>query len=246
MHLPFENIIKLNEMDQVKLMNRVDTKFWFHKDQLPEIFEKVKEDYLILQINEKSELLYSTVYFDTSKDSMYTAHHNGKLNRYKVRLRTYVESGINFLEIKKKNNKGRTIKNRISSTINLLFEESEKDFVNLNCPYECDELSPTLQNVFHRITLVNKNLNERCTIDLNLKFETETENIALDNLVIVEIKSDGLPSNSPLIKSLQKAGIKKSGFSKYCVGRVLTDPLLKSNAFKPRIRKMEKSIFSEN
>ena len=247
MHLPFKNTIKLNGMDQVKLMNRIDTKFWFHVDMLPEILEMVKDEYLVLEINDRLELAYSTVYYDTGNDCMYIAHHNGKLNRYKVRLRTYVESGMNFLEIKKKNNKGRTIKNRIRSSINpLLFENTEKDFVNLNCPYECDDLSPVLRNEFTRITLVNKNLNERCTIDLNLRFKTENEDVLLDKLVIIEIKSDGLPSASPLRKALQKVRVKKSGFSKYCVGRVLTNPLLKSNAFKPRIRKIEKSFFSDN
>ncbi len=247
MHIPFENIIQLNEMDQVKLMNRIDTKFWFHIEKLPEIFEMVKDDYYILEIKEQRKLTYSTVYFDTPEDSMYVAHHNGKLNRYKVRLRTYVDSGINFLEVKKKNNKGRTIKSRIESDDNpLLFQESHKEFVNLNCPYDCDDLSPVLRNIFQRITLVNTNLNERCTIDLNLKFETEAEFLALNNLAIVEIKSDGFRSNSPLKKALHRAGVKKSGFSKYCIGRVLTNPLLKGNSFKPRIREIEKTVFFEN
>ena len=37
-------------------------------------------------------------------------HHNRRVNRNKIRFREYVGSNLTFLEVKTKNNKGKTIK----------------------------------------------------------------------------------------------------------------------------------------
>jgi hypothetical protein len=239
--------IQLEEMDRVKLMNRTDKKYWFHYQHLPQILYAIRNEYFILEINSESKLPYTTTYYDTTNNNMFTEHHNGKLNRYKVRRRSYVSSGISFLEIKFKNNKGRTIKKRISSEFgNTTFTTQEREFLSRHIPFNPNELHPTLINNFSRLTLVNKNFKERCTIDLNLRFEIANKTAALSDLVIVEIKSDGKIDNSPLAKALFDLRIKPSGFSKYCVGRTLTNGALKRNAFKGKIRRIEKTIKSNN
>lgn len=239
--------ILLEEMGQVKLMNRTDTKYWFHADHLQTLLGHTQENYFILTMEGNVALPYSTVYFDTLKNNMFTAHHNGKLNRYKIRRRSYVTSGISFLEVKFKSNKGRTIKKRVPSRFNANdFNNDEKDFLNETTPFLVDDLHTSLINNFSRITLVNKNFKERCTIDFNLQFNTGEKFVALDNLVIVEIKSEGSPSASPLARTLRDSRIKTSGFSKYCVGRAVSDESLKRNAFKHKIRSIEKIIRPEN
>ena len=55
---------------------------------------------------------YQTVYFDTVDLALYTAHHDQRRNRYKVRSRRYVDSSQAFLEVKHKVNSNRTIKSR--------------------------------------------------------------------------------------------------------------------------------------
>lgn len=239
--------IDLSEMNAVKLMNRTDTKYWFHVSQLHNLLKAVRNSYFILTIKSEVVLLYSTIYFDSVNNQMFTAHHNGKLNRYKVRRRSYVSSGISFLEVKFKSNKGRTIKTRIPSEFgNTLFTDKENEFLREIIPFNPSELLPSLINSFKRITLVNKNFDERCTIDLTLQFESRSRLVSLDNLVIVEIKTDGLPSASPLAKTLRNQRIKTSGFSKYCIGRAVTDSDLKRNSFKAKIRNIEKTIQTEN
>ncbi len=235
--------IKLKEMDEVKLMNRMDHKYWFHIDFLAGLLHTVGDDYFVLEIDGKSQLPYSTTYFDTQQNKMFVAHHNGKLNRYKIRRRSYVSSGISFLEIKFKNNKGRTMKKRISSDIHSTnFNEKESDFIKSSSPYSSGDLSLSLINSFSRITLVNRNLKERCTIDLNLAYEYREKKISLSDLVIVEVKTDGNAKSSPLAKALSEERIRAAGFSKYCVGRTVTDPYLKRNYFKKKIRRIEKTI----
>ena len=113
MKTDFFDPIRLDEMNEVKLMNRVDRKYWFHLDRLENLLHSIKNDYFILNIDGQSILPYATSYFDTTQNNMYTSHVNGKLNRYKVRRRTYVSTGISFLEVKFKSNKGKTIKNLI-------------------------------------------------------------------------------------------------------------------------------------
>ncbi|NQV02446.1 MAG: VTC domain-containing protein, partial [Bacteroidia bacterium] len=104
-------------------------------------------------------------------------------------------------------------------------------------------LHPGLWNRFTRVTLINKEMNERCTIDTDIRFQTEDRLISLPNLVIVEIKSEGHSAISPLAITLRDQRIKQSGFSKYCVGRMMIDPTVKQNAFKAKMRRMNKLIF---
>ena len=89
-------------MDSVKLLNRTDTKFIFNRIALNNILRQVTNDYQILSINEKKIASYRTLYFDTDDFMFYYNHHNRKENRYKVRMRKYVDSDLCFLEIKNK------------------------------------------------------------------------------------------------------------------------------------------------
>lgn len=237
--------ISLGEMDKVKLMNRTDTKYWFHASHLHTLLEVIQDSYFILNINNEIAMPYSTIYYDTTDNGMFTAHHNGKLNRYKIRRRSYVLSGISFLEVKFKNNKGRTIKKRIPTSFEGdSFNETENTFLRDNTPFTTYDLTQALINNFSRITLVNKNFKERCTIDFNLNFKKGNSKATFNNLVIVEIKADGLPSSSPLARALRNERIKTSGFSKYCIGRTITDSTIKRNAFKNKLRMIEKTLHS--
>lgn len=233
--------IDLDEINRVKLMKRTDRKFVLPSNLLTGVFQLISENYLVLEINKQRLMNYHTVYYDTKDYELYKCHHNGKLNRYKIRKRIYLETGACFLEIKFKNNKGRTIKERIESHDNLFeLSDTDKDYLKDNFPIHPDELIPQMSNRFIRMTLANKNFSERCTIDCDIEFYKEGVNKNFDNLIIIEVKQDGYSSDSPLMKVLNELRIKPIGFSKYCMGSVLTNPDIKKNAFKARIRKIEK------
>lgn len=244
----FFESIQLKEMDQVKLMNRTDKKYWFHRNLLSNILEEIQENYYLLYIKGQSLLPYETVYFDTFKNNMFRAHHNGKLNRYKIRRRTYVSSGISFLEVKFKSNKGRTIKKRISTDFETEnFSSHEQHFLSEITPFSSAELKASLVNNFSRLTLVNKNFKERCTVDLNLCFKYNEKIVQLNDLVILEVKSEGGRAvDSAIQLALRNQRIKTSGFSKYCIGRTVTDRSLKRNAFKEKVRNIEKLLNTPN
>lgn len=237
--------ISLEEMDKVKLMNRIDTKFMVPLDKLEYLLQKATENYRVVEISGHRTLPYSSIYFDTEDYHMYTIHHNGKLNRQKIRMRSYLSSGVSFLEIKTKNNKRRTKKKRIQIDSrkfeHILLEEAEKDLITSKTPFNPDELSPSLQNFFSRITLVDKKETERVTLDINLQYRlvNSSECVHVKNLVIVELKQDG--NNTSYFKEwLLDLSVLPKGMSKYCLGMVLTHDNIKTNRFKQKLRYINK------
>jgi len=238
------NPISLAEMDAVKLMNRVDTKYIINNSQLSELLEKALKHYRIVEIDGKRVIPYSTIYFDTVSTEMYMMHHNGKLNRSKVRMRSYIDSGISFLEIKSKSNKGRTTKNRIGIANEqfdaMTLNEKEQDFLK-EMDVQTIQLIPQIQNNFHRITLVDNQLTERVTLDTMLTFKNVTTGLSkkVEDLVIIEMKQDGA-LGSYFKDYLQSIRIHSGSMSKYCMGMMLVNPDLKCNGFKNKLRKITK------
>lgn len=236
--------ISLSEMEGVKLMNRRDRKFCINATLLDDILTAVADDYYLLEIEGERNLLYATTYFDTENNEMYTNHHRGKKNRYKIRRRTYCSSNISFLEVKFKSNKGRTVKTRRISDYNGEFAEEEKEFISKSSPYECAQIDRVIENGFRRMTLVSKEMNERCTIDSELVFQSNNVEARLDDLIIIEVKTEGNGA-SPIITALNERRIRPTGFSKYCMGRSITDSSLKQNRFRLKHRIIERTIKKE-
>ena len=105
------------------------------------------------------------------------------------------------------------------------------------------DLVPTVGNRFRRITLVNTEKTERLTVDLGLEFhnyETGTDE-SMGDAVIIELKRDGrVPS--PILPILRRLRIKPQGFSKYCIGSVVTNGNLRVNNFKLKLRMVRKTV----
>ena len=234
--------ISLEEMGTVKLMNRVYTKFVTHCNKLLPLLELLQKNYRVQEINGTRISIYRTLYFDTEKNAMYLAHQNGKSTREKIRMREYVGSDLVFLEIKDKNNRGRTkkIRTRLAGWNEYENEEAE-DFLQKKSWYILKDIMPSVQNRFERITLVNKEKTERLTIDLNLGFENHQNGGTYDlkNVIIIELKQDGF-CFSYARECLRDLRIHPMGFSKYCIGSALTNPDLKQNNLKDRIRTIRK------
>ena len=63
----------------------------------------------------------------------------------------------------------------------------------------------------------------------------------MDDAVIIELKRDGrVPS--PILPLLRELRIKPQGFSKYCIGSVVTNKSLRVNNFKLKLRSVEKTV----
>lgn len=233
--------ISLAQMDGVALLNRTDTKYVFHADQLVCILQALTHQYWVLEIEGIRRHRYHTVYFDTVDFELYRQHHAGDGNRYKVRSRKYVDSGLTCLEVKLKTNTDRTIKHRMR-TVELVTQMSSATgaFLHDHLPLDNQRLAPCLQNEFLRITLVNKSAEERLTLDLELQFSTETAMVRLPGVVIAEVKRAGQAHASQFVHLMREHHIRATSFSKYCIGASLLYPDLKHNNFKQHHRLLDK------
>lgn len=229
--------ITLSEMESVKLMNRVDSKYMFNSQALIEILNGCINDYSVVLIENKTYSTYSTLYYDTRSYDLYHQHHSGKLNRYKIRKRTYVESNLHYLEIKFKSNKGRTTKNRIKLKTNTINEAAA--FIENETNIKVDQLIPSVEIAYNRITLVNKNYPERITIDVNLTLTKDTVNRSFPNLIIAEVKQDKL-AKSKFVELMNELRIKEGAVSKYCLGVSNLVNEVKKNNFKENNQRINK------
>lgn len=239
--------ISLDKMNDVALLNRFDSKYQLPVSKLYQVLEAIKNNYFVLEIDGKRSHKYSTIYYDTGTDDLYTNHHNGRLNRLKIRKREYVDSNLTFLEIKRKNNKGKTRKLRmVAENKNVSFSLKELDFLSQNTHFDFILSNFTLPvkntNSFKRITLVNKDFSERCTIDLEIVSYSKNKKVEMGTMAIVELKQGCVNEKTPLANTLNQYRVKPQGFSKYCIGRAFLEPDLKQNLFKEKLIRLKKQF----
>ena len=240
--------ILLGEMDSIRLMNRIDTKFLTTERTLAGVLEDAaRQGYRALETEGTKISSYDSLYYDTPERQMFLDHHNSRLVRQKVRTRTYVGSGRTFLEIKRKNNHGRTSKKR-AEIDPAAFRDFRRDaasaaLLDRYSSLPAETLSPVLETLFRRITLVNAARTERLTIDTALCFYNHRtgREASLADAVIIELKQDGR-APSPMRGILLDHRVKPLRVSKYCIGETLTDEGIKNNRFKLKIKQIEKVI----
>ena len=240
--------ITLGEMDSIKLMNRIDTKYLTDEATLVKVLSDAgTAGFRALETEGTLISPYNSIYYDTPRLTMFLDHHNRRLNRQKVRTRAYVNSGDTYLEIKRKNNKGRTKKKRLSIPPDEMEDFSQDpeatSYLAGHSAFTIGQISPVLSTAFDRITLVNPDKTERVTIDTNLYFSNfrTGKSASLLDTVIIEVKQDGR-AVSPMKRILLDNRVKPVRVSKYCVAVTLTDKNAKSGRFKEKIRAIEKTI----
>lgn len=240
--------ITLDEMNAVKLMNRIDSKYVTSEATLLRMLDAAAAaGYRVLETEGARISPYDSVYYDTAGLIMFYLHHNRRLVRQKVRTRQYVNSGDSFLEIKRKNNHGRTSKKRMAIPSDKMMDfgsiPEAADFLARYSWFQAGELSPSARTCFSRITLVNPALTERLTIDTKLAFTNFRTGLrtTLKNAVIIELKQDGRAA-SQMKGILLDLRIKPLRVSKYCMAITLTDPSAKTGRFKVKVRAIEKII----
>lgn len=233
--------IHLEEMDQVQLMNRTDTKFSFTLDDLLHFLPELQKDYKILSVDDQLLSDYESQYFDDPLLTSYHDHHREKINRFKIRYRKYVHSDITFLEVKHKVN-GRTLKSRIQvANIREKMTEEEEAFVR-GLGVKGSQFSPTLFNRFKRITLVSKSMEERLTLDVDIVFQWEGKEQPLEQIVIAELKQNKVSMKSPFYRLMKKHHIRPFRLSKYCLGiiKIYGKDSIKYNRFKKKLLQINK------
>jgi hypothetical protein len=215
----------------------------FRNNILPQVLNSMKDDYYVLDIKGLRYNHYETLYFDTEKFELYLRHHNGRVNRFKFRARKYVESNLHFFEVKFKNSKGRTIKDRIKKTeVTKILSEAAQDFVRNTSNVDPGTLHAKLWVNYCRMTFVNKHSEERLTMDTKLTFIDDKKTIPIHDLVIAEVKQGHTHDKSPFISLMRKYRVQEKSISKYCLGVISLNSTIKKNNFKPTLLYLQKLL----
>lgn len=237
----------LTDLKDANLMSRVDSKFILPISLLPEILSQLGQHYRVLDIDGKRISTYFNQYFDTQDMRFYQDHHNGKLKRYKVRHRTYVDTDTEFLEVKCKNNQKRTIKKRIKLSANSLKNAASNAFIDEQMAEDFNQFIISQQGGYQRIALANEASAERLTLDFGLWFQTSQgyEKTTLPGFFIAELKQNKHCKQSPFYQLMIENQISPRSFSKYCIGcALLYKQHLKTNLFKDTLQRVNK--FQQN
>jgi hypothetical protein len=230
--------IGLPELDLVQLLDRIDTKWFFHRSLIPELLARLRDDYVILETAGTRIASYDSLYFDTPELAFYRQHHNKQKTRLKIRFRQYVESHLTFVEVKHKTNTGRSVKQRVPvSSIETALGPVGEGLVTAETGLDPVRFHPTIRNTFARLTLARSDFSERVTIDLGLAFVSATGHAELPDLAVVELKQ-GRRAESPVSVALAELGVPSSSLSKYCLGVAWTIPHAKRNNFKRLMQRL--------
>jgi hypothetical protein len=235
--------ITLEELknSDAQLLNRQERKFLMTRGQLSELLTFLSGSYRVLKIDNSRTSRYSTEYYDTDSFLIYLQHHNGKANRFKLRIRHYLSSGDSYLEIKEKKNTGCTIKKRIPVESDAtLSEPAPEAFLTSAFPYNYRAFHSVLTTNYTRVALVARDHPERITFDVNLTFRTDECEYSYPGVVVGEIKHNCPLRESPAGAVLHTMGIRNTSFSKYCTGISLNYAEVKHNHFKKNLLLLDK------
>jgi hypothetical protein len=156
-----------------------------------------------------------------------------------VRTRSYLDSGRCLLEIKTRDPRGRTVKERIQHPIGLRDDLDPDDRAFLaTCELigpASGWLEPALTTRYTRATLLVGVGGARVTIDEDLEALTpDGRLVALDGMAIVETKAPGTPSVADRV--LWSMGYRPTRVSKFCTSLAALRPGLPSNRWTRALR----------
>lgn len=232
----------LDSLKNAVLMSRVDSKYLLPITLAADLLASMSLEYSVLEIDGLRSFNYVTTYYDTPASTHYIAHHNGRLNRFKIRKRTYTESGSSYIEVKLKDYRGRTTKTRMScNTQEFELGKDSRAFLSSCGVPNPLMLQPVQTGTYRRVALANEERGERLTIDFNLRFlnERDGNHHALGPWAIAELKQDRLNRKSAYFSWARRHAVRALPFSKYCMGVYFTGaPELKRNNFHAIARRL--------
>lgn len=223
------------------LLRRIDTKFLCATSKLSDLIPALGGEYGLLRAGGHSVARYSTLYFDTADRRFYHQHRRGRRDRFKVRIRHYLDRALSMLEIKRKSNHGVTSKSRRPHEFaDHELSLDDRAFLARRMPCKTDNVEPQIWTDFRRITLVGLATEERLTIDFGLEFVAGRMRHPLPGLAIVEVKQPHFQPRSTAMLALRGLGTRRSRMSKYCIGQATLSPELRQNRFRRTLRKVRR------
>jgi hypothetical protein len=235
--------IALDELvERAALLTRLDRKYILPVGDLPAVLDGLPSDVRVLQIDRRRDFAYRSCYFDTPALDSYLAAARRRRRRFKVRVRSYVESDLRFLEVKTRGQRGITVKQRIPyagdgrSLTGRFREHTDAVLSDAGIRPERLTFAPTLTTCYRRTTLFVASTGSRVTIDRGLAWSLpDGTTVETPDSVVVETKSAG--ATSDVDRLLWSLGHRPAGLSKYGTGLAALRPELPANRWRPVLRR---------
>ena len=110
-HLTTTTLAELN--NAAGLLTRVDRKYLVPLTCAQNLVDGLAPHARVLAIDERRRFSYTSTYFDTPGLEAFMFAARKRRRRFKVRTRTYLDSGLCFLEVKTRGARGTTVKRRM-------------------------------------------------------------------------------------------------------------------------------------
>jgi hypothetical protein len=224
------------------LLTRLDRKYILPLADVPTLLDGLTDDVRVLEIEGQRDFGYQSRYFDTPRLDSYLGAAHRRHRRFKIRIRSYLDTDLRFLEVKTRGRRGMTVKHRVPYTV-------DGDRLGIDARAHIDavltragirghlpRLVPTLTTHYRRTTLYLPATGSRVTIDSGLTWALpDGTAIQIRDRAIVETKSDQTASEvDRLLWSLRH---RPCSVSKYGTGLAALRPDLPANHWRPVLRR---------
>ena len=213
---------------QAALLTRVDRKYVVPLTEADALVAAVADRGQVLEIDGKRQFGYRSTYFDTpARESFMTSGRSRRL-RWKVRTRTYLDSGSSWLELKTRSARDHTLKQRVvhpdALELGGLTDPGRAFLAETIGGPTTDALEPVLVTAYRRTTLYLPASQSRVTVDVDLGWTSLSRYADLErtSLAIVETKTGSTPSD--MDRLLWRRGHRPARLSKYGVGMAALHP----------------------
>jgi hypothetical protein len=231
--LPSVSLAQLNE--RAELLTRTDRKYVVPAGELDAVLTGIA-GMRVLEIDGRRSSRYESTYLDTVDLDSWTAAAHRRRRRWKVRTRTYADTGERWLEVKTRGRRGVTVKERLPGSGDdlLVVDASAGDWVRDRLAaahvHDVDPtgLVATLHTSYRRTTLLLDGDAGRATVDRDLRWVSGHGSAEVGDVLVVETKS-ATARPGPLDRRLWELGHRPTRISKYGTGLALLTPDLAGN-----------------
>ncbi|MFI9644060.1 polyphosphate polymerase domain-containing protein [Micromonospora sp. NPDC051925] len=227
--------------ERAALQTRFDRKYLLPLAEIPHLITGLDRTDQVLEIDGMRAFRYESIYFDTPDLVSFRLTARRRRRRFKIRTRTYLDSGLCWLEVKTEGTRGGTVKERLpyrpddSSTLTpgRSFIDGVLATVNTGPALA---FAPTLTTRYLRSTLYLPATGSRATIDVALHWEdSRGRRLALPELAIIETKTGSTASH--VDRLLWSRGHRPVSISKYATGLAALDPELPATRWRRTLRR---------
>ena len=241
------------------LLTRVDRKYLVASSAAQNVVDALTGRALVLDIDGRRSFSYASTYFDTPGLDSYLQAARKRRHRFKIRTRSYLDSGLTLLEVKTRGPRGATIKQRMdyrAADADHLTPEGLGFIADCLAPLSgsvrdarrvARSLKPVMSTTYRRTTLHLPDDGARATIDTDLTWtafasgeDGEGEERGSGTRAtrrgaprpagpLAVVETKNPARYSPTDRYLWASGHRPSRISKYATGMAVLHPELPAN-----------------